>query len=82
MVTREKLHDPDLEDPIVNEVRETRRRLSAKFDNDLDRILEDLKRREKESGRTYVDRSQPPIISTPIVPIDTPIDHPSQPANE
>ena len=41
--------------PITREIRETRHRLAAKFDNDLDRIVDDLQRQQRESGRRYVD---------------------------
>jgi len=41
-------------DPIVEEVRRIREAHAAKFDYDLDRIFEDLKRSEKESGREIV----------------------------
>ncbi len=41
--------------PITREIRETRHRLAAKFDNDLDRIVDDLQRQQSESGSRYVD---------------------------
>ena len=44
--------------PITQQIREARHRLAAKFDNDLDRIVDDLQRQQRESGRHYVDRSQ------------------------
>lgn len=40
-------------DPITEEIREIKRSLARKFDNDLDRIGADLRRREKESGRAF-----------------------------
>jgi hypothetical protein len=43
--------------PITQQVRDTRHRLAAKFDNDLDQIVDDLQRQQRESGRQYVDRS-------------------------
>ncbi len=42
--------------PITAEIREIRHRLSAAFDNDLDRIFADLQRQERESGRVVIDR--------------------------
>lgn len=40
-------------DPITEEIREIRRSLAREFDNDLDRIVADLRRRERASGRTF-----------------------------
>ncbi|TWU37445.1 hypothetical protein [Novipirellula artificiosorum] len=44
--------------PITQQIRDARHRLAAKFDNDLDRIVDDLQRQQSESGRHYVDRSK------------------------
>ena len=44
--------------PITQQIREARHRLAAKFNNDLDRIVDDLQRQQRESGRHYVDRSK------------------------
>ena len=44
--------------PINQQVRESRHRLAAKFDNDLDRIVDDLQRQQNESDRQVVDRSK------------------------
>jgi hypothetical protein len=44
--------------PITQQIRDTRHRLAAKFDNDLDQIVDDLQRQQRESGRQYVDRSK------------------------
>ncbi len=41
--------------PITKEIREIRHRLAANFDNDLDRIVDDLQRQQRESGLQYVD---------------------------
>jgi hypothetical protein len=46
--------------PITQQIREARHRLAAKFNNDLDRIVNDLQRQQRESGRIYVDRSKQP----------------------
>ena len=46
------------EDPIVEEVRKVRAAHAARFKYDLEAIYLDLKREEKESGRTFV--SYPP----------------------
>jgi hypothetical protein len=44
--------------PITQQIRDARRRLAAKFDNDLDQIVDDLQRQQRESGLQYVDRSK------------------------
>jgi hypothetical protein len=41
-------------DSITDEIRAVRHALAAKFDNDLDLILADVRRQEVESGRKYV----------------------------
>ena len=42
------------DDPIVEEVRRAREAYAAKFNYDLEAIFQDLKRQERESGRTFV----------------------------
>jgi hypothetical protein len=44
--------------PITRQIRDIRHRLAEKFDNDLDRIVDDLQRQQRESGRHYVDRTK------------------------
>jgi putative addiction module component (TIGR02574 family) len=44
--------------PITQQIREARHRLASKFGNDLDRIVDDLQRQQRESGRHVVDRSK------------------------
>ncbi len=41
-------------DPIVNEVRKARQELAAKFNYDLDAILEDARKRQHLSGHKLV----------------------------
>ena len=41
-------------DSINDQIREVRRDLAAPFENDLDLILADLRRREASDGRRYV----------------------------
>lgn len=41
-------------DPIVEEVREARQRHAQRFNYDLRKIAEDVKEREKRSGRRIV----------------------------
>jgi hypothetical protein len=38
----------------TDEIKSVRHRLGAEFDYDLDRIVEDIQRRQTESGRKYV----------------------------
>lgn len=42
------------EDPIVREVRDARRRLAARFDNDLQRVADDLILRQASHGSRLV----------------------------
>jgi len=69
------------EDPIVEEIRAIRHKLAAKFDNNLDRILADLRRREKESGRNYVTLPKRPVNTNLILQTDTVSENqPTQPS--
>ena len=43
-----------VDDSITEEIRATRRRLAAQFDNDVSRIFADLRDREASDGRVYV----------------------------
>ena len=47
-----------MRDPIVEEVREARRRLAEKCGHDLKRIVAYIRRREEESGHKIVDLSR------------------------
>jgi hypothetical protein len=47
-------------DPIVEEVRKVREEHAAKFDFDLARIFEDLKKDERESRREVVSFAREP----------------------
>lgn len=42
------------QDPIVEEIRGYRKQHAEKYDNDLDKIFEALKKSEKESGKKFV----------------------------
>jgi hypothetical protein len=61
------------EDPIVEEVRRARHAHALQFNNDLDAIVEDLRRLERESGHACV--SFPPRLvetqSPPAAPPDS-----------
>jgi hypothetical protein len=43
-------------DAINDEIRATRRRLAAQFDNNLSAIIADLRARQQTDGRTYITR--------------------------
>ena len=43
-----------INDPIVEEVRRFRKEHAAQFDNDLKKIVEDLRKKEKESTHTQL----------------------------
>lgn len=52
--------------PITEEIRETRHRLAAQFDNDVSRIGAETRRRQAASGRRVVRLpSRPPITKLP-----------------
>ena len=51
-------------DAITEEIREIRHQLAARFDNDVDRIGDDLRRREPESGRRAVQLPRRPPHAT------------------
>lgn len=51
-------------DPITEEIREIKRSLAREFDNDLERIGADLRRRERESGRTFAKLPKRPVRTT------------------
>ena len=44
-------------DIITKQIRDRRHQLAEQFDNDLDRIVADLKARQQESDHKMVDRS-------------------------
>ena len=52
------------DDPIVEEVRKVREAYAAKFNYAVEAIFQDLKRQERESGRTFV-KFPPRRISKP-----------------
>jgi hypothetical protein len=56
-----------IHDAITERIRAIRHALAAKFDNDIQRIGDDLRRQQSESSRTFVrlPRRQPRITSTP-----------------
>jgi RNA binding exosome subunit len=41
-------------DPITEEIRSIRHALASRFNNDVSRILADVREREASDGRTYV----------------------------
>ena len=54
----------------TEDIRAARRRLAAQFDNDLDRIVADLRRQQRESGREYVTLPSRPPIATRSADVD------------
>lgn len=54
-----------IRDAITESIRATRHALAAKFDNDIRRIGDDLRRQQNESHRTFVrlPRREPRIAS-------------------
>jgi hypothetical protein len=50
----------------TEDIRAARHKLAAEFDNDLDRIVADLRRKQRESGREYITLGprQPVAIGT------------------
>ena len=50
----------------TEDIRAARHSLAAEFDNDLDRIVADLRPKQRESGREYITREprQPIAIGT------------------
>lgn len=47
-------------DPIIDEIHKIRERHAAKFNYDLKRMAEDVKRREQQSGRKIIPAPPPP----------------------
>jgi hypothetical protein len=45
-----------MDDPIVQELHNSRKRHAEKFDNDLRRVFEDTKSRQVESGHKIISR--------------------------
>ena len=54
-------------DPITEEIRAIRQSLAAQFDNDLVRIVADLRQRESTSGRTFVQLPKRPVREIELV---------------
>ncbi|MGL4511941.1 MAG: hypothetical protein ACRCT8_02540 [Lacipirellulaceae bacterium] len=77
MTNQPAIDDPDYPDPVVEEVRATRRRLAAECGNDLREIFADLRRRELESGRVYEPSAQPAAAAPQLAP---PPDQPLSPS--
>ena len=57
-------HEQSYSDPIVAEVRSIKERLAGRFDYDVEAILLDARKREKESGRPVVTRAKrEPVVA-------------------
>ena len=61
------------DDPIVAEIRAIRKAHAAKFNNDPHLICEDIRRLERESGRTYVTRQSRRVEPEPTLDVTTEI---------
>jgi len=48
-------------DSPTDEIRAIRHELAAKFDNDIKRIGDDLRRQQRESGREYIRLPRRPL---------------------
>jgi len=59
-------------DSITDEIRSIRRDLAAQFGNDLDQILDDIRKRESLDGRRYVSLSPRKASRQPDEPADAP----------
>ena len=51
------------EDPIVEEIRHYRKKHSEKYDNDLNKIFDALKKTEKKSGRKLANFGPKQLLS-------------------
>lgn len=59
-------------DSITDEIRAIRRKLAAEFDNDVSRILADVREREASDGRAYVTLPKRPARSGTSEPTHAP----------
>ncbi len=53
------VNEKETVDEVVQEVRKIKEALAEKMDFDIDRILEDARRRQQESGRRVLSRPRP-----------------------
>ncbi len=56
------------DDPIVDEVRKTRERLSKKHNYEIGAIFEDLRKRQRTLGKRLVHRKRKEIIDQAFTP--------------
>lgn len=54
---------------VINEVRAAREKHAARFDYDLEKIFEDIRARQKASGRKYVRYPAKRIVSEEFAPV-------------
>jgi hypothetical protein len=64
-------------DPITDEIRAIRRQLAAQCGNDIRRIFEDARQREKTDGNTYVSLPPRRIPTTPPTPLPNSVEIPA-----
>lgn len=67
-----KPKEPTRYDPIVEEMRRYGNEYAARFDYDLERMVQDLRRRQDESGRKVVSFSREPTPPTAANPPTAP----------
>jgi len=48
-------NDADMNDPLIDEVRQRRREMMQEYDNDLNKLFEEIQRRQAEHPEKYVD---------------------------
>ena len=53
-------------DPLIDEVRQRRRQLFAKYDNDLQKLYEAIRRRQAEHPQKIIDRRKHKERTAPI----------------
>lgn len=62
-----------INDPITDEIRAIRRLLAAQCDNDVAKILADVRRREAADGHTYTTLPKRPVRSDVVEQVVVPI---------
>jgi hypothetical protein len=58
-----------MKDEIVEEIRKIREEYAAQFDFDIARICEDIRERERTSGREYVSLPPKRIVPMVLIPV-------------
>jgi hypothetical protein len=58
-----------MQDEIVEEIRKIREEYDSQFDYDIARIFQDIRERERTSGREYVSLPPRRIVPRVVVPV-------------